>query len=267
MEDVASFVGGTLPASVILMMVFGLLWSPFAAIICLLIARVRGLRGDGYGSAGFRYSLLFLLPWIYLALRMAGVPVPRMVERIGYALLYGLWGVVALASVGIGLFTAGSFVLGDEDARGADAALFVVIGLFMAVLWFISLRGLLRRHGDRDDEPSVPMRVAYAVLHALWPLLALSIFFEGMFEFREFDKLRSAIPLWTCAGVMGFVWVLALLRFRFRSADRWDYPSNPRPDLLPPDPVYIKPFTHMYLMIVIPAAVGIVVFIFGVALL
>ena len=257
----------TVSMSVVLSMVFGLLWSPLAALICRLIAHLRRLPDNGYGSAGFRYSLLFLLPWVYLLLRMAGVPIPRVVVRVGYGVLYGLWIVVAVACVGAGLFMTGLYFTGNEEARGADATLLITGGSFIGVLWFMSLRKLLRRHGTGDGSaPSVPMRIAYIALYALWSLVAVGIFFEGKYEFSELGKTDSAIPLWTCAAVMGLVWVAALKAWDLTSADWWDRPSNPVPDRLPPDSAYIAPFVHMYLLIVIPAAVGIVIYLFGVIL-
>ena len=198
---------------------------------------------------------------------MAGVPVPRVVVRVGYGILYGLWIAVAVGCVFGGLFMAGLYLTGNEDARGADATLFIVAGSFIGVLWFVSLRKLLRRHRvDYGGARSVPMRVAYVALYALWPLIALGIFFEGMFEFGELSKTDSAVPLWTCAAVMALAWVIALKAFDLRSADRWDRPSNPVPDLLPPDSAYLAPVLHLYLLIVIPGAVGIVVYLFGVLL-
>ena len=245
----------------------GLLWSPFAALICRLVAHVRKLPSKGYGGAGFRYSVLFLLPWVYLVLRMAGVPVPRVVVRVGYGILYGLWIAAAVGSVVFGLFMAGLYFTGDEDARGADATLFIVAGLFIGVLWFVSLRRLLRRRWvDQGGTRSVPMRVAYVGLYALWPLIGLGIFFEGMHEFSELGKTDSAVPLWACAAVMALVWGLALRAFDLWSADNWDRPSRADPDQLPPDSAYLSPLVHLYLLIVIPAAVGIAVYLFGVIL-
>ena len=245
-------------------MVLGLLWSPFAALICRLIAHLRKLPDDGYGGAGFRYSLLFLLPWIYLVLRMVGVPVPRVVERIGYGILYGLWIAVAVGSVVGGLFMVGLYSTGNEDVRGADATLSIVAGSFIGVLWFVSLRRLLRRRWvDDRGTRSVPMRVAYVALYALWPLIALGIFFEGMYEFSELGKTDSAVPLWACAAVMALAWVVALKAFDLWSADSWDRPWKADPDQLPPDSAYLAPFVHLYLLIVIPGAVGIAVYLFG----
>ena len=248
-------------------MVFGLLWSPFAALMCRLVAHVRKLPGNGYGGAGFRYSVLFLLPWVYLVLRMAGVPVPRLVVRVGYGMLYGLWVAAAVGSVVSGLFIVSLYFTGNEEARGADATLLIVGGLFIGVLWFVSLRRLLRRRwADQEGTRSVPMRIAYVALYALWPLIAVGIFFEGMYEFSEFGKTDSAVPLWTLAAVMVLAWALALKAFDRSTADWWDRPSRADPDQLPPDSAYLAPFVHLYLLIVIPGAVGIVIYLFGVLL-
>ena len=253
--------------SLVLSMVLGLLWSPFAALVCLLISDFRRLPGSGYGGAGFRYSLLFLLPWVYLVMRMAGVTVPSTVVRVGYGVLYGLWMAAAAGCVGAGLFTMGLYILGNEDARGADATLLVTGGSFIGVLWFLSLRRLLRRHRvDYGGEPSVPMRAAYIALYALWALFALGIFFEGMYEFSELGRNDSSIPLWTCAALMALIWVGALKAFDLSTADGWDRPLNPDPDQLPPDSAYLAPFVHLYLLVVIPGAVGIAVYLFGVIL-
>ena len=138
--------------------------------------------------------------------------------------LYGLWLVAAVGSFAGGLFVAGLYFLGNEDARGADATLLITGGSFIGVLWFVSLRKLLRRHRvDYGGVSSIPMRAAYVALYALWALwalIALGIFFEGMFEFSEFGKTDSAAPLWTCAALMALAWVLALKAFTISTADR-----------------------------------------------
>ena len=295
MEDVAAIVVWGIPGAIITSMAVGLLWSPIAAIICLLIARIRGLRGDGYGSAGFRYSLLFLLPWIYLALRMAGVPVPRMVERIGYALLYGVWAVLALVFIGGGPTMAWNTVLQIEDVDFSDHTLnepflfvvagltVVVAGLAIAVFWFVSLRRLLRRHVLRglsrsntndDYKPSVPMRTAYVALNVLWVLGAVGAFAAGIANVVFRGPLcpsnavipvwlSGVMPFWTCAAGMALMWIWALKRFGFRTADSWDYPPSPTPNQLPPDDAYITPCAHFYRMIVIPAVVALALLVFS----
>ena len=267
MEDALATAFAAVFWFIVLSMVLGLLWSPFAGLICRLVSHHRKLPGSGYGGAGFRYSILFLLPWVYLVLRMTGLSVPSVVVRAGYGLLYGLWIAAAVGSVVGGLVVTGLYFTGNEDARGADATLLITGGAFIGVLAFVSLRKLLRRHqDDPGGSPSVPMRAAYVALYVLWPLFALGMFFEGMFEFRELGKTDSAIPLWTCAAVMALAWLVALKAFDLWTADRWDRPSNPRPDRLPPDSTYLAPFVHLYLVIVIPAVAGLAVYLFGLML-
>ena len=66
----------------------GLLWAPFASLICLSAARARGLNDSTYAIAGATHSILLMLPWIYLILRMNGVRVHRLVAVLTYLLLY-----------------------------------------------------------------------------------------------------------------------------------------------------------------------------------
>ena len=42
----------------------GLVWSPFAALITLRVARNRGLDGGRYALAGAISSIFLLLPWL-----------------------------------------------------------------------------------------------------------------------------------------------------------------------------------------------------------
>ena len=44
---------------------------------------------------------------------------------------------------------------------------------------------------------------------------------------------------------MALAWVLALKAFDISTADRWDRPANPVPDLLPPTSAYLEPFVHL----------------------
>ena len=46
----------------------GLVWSPFAALITLRVARNRGLDGGRYALAGAISSIFLLLPWLLLVI-------------------------------------------------------------------------------------------------------------------------------------------------------------------------------------------------------
>ena len=61
-----------------------MVWAPFGALICALIAWRRGLSP----VAGAVYSALFFLPWVYLAARMLGRAVPKPLAVLPYVVLY-----------------------------------------------------------------------------------------------------------------------------------------------------------------------------------
>ena len=251
----------------------GLIWTPFAAAICLIVARARRLGDEGWGKAGAQYSLLFFLPWVWLVLRMAGVPIPAAVARAGFALLYCLWLLASVLLAGAGAFlTAG---IGTEALR-PDSTILIAAGVFAGAAWFASLRRTLRlrptregvpREGEISAPPSVPMRIAYAAMHVSWTLGAIGVFTWGIFDYLTFDgRLYSAIPLWMIGTTFALVQAAALINFGLNTADRWDYPRDPAPGRMPPAPAYITPFLILYLMIVIPIAVGVAGWILGVIL-
>ena len=242
----------------------GLVWTPFAAAICLIVARARRLGGEGWGKAGAQYSLLFFLPWVWLVLRMMGVPIPAAVARAGFALLYCLWLLASVLLAGAGAFlTAGI----GTDALRPDSTILIAAGVFAGAAWFASLRRTLRirptregvpREGEISAPPSVPMRTAYVAMHVSWTLGAIGVFTWGIFDYLTFDgRLYSAIPLWMIGTTFALVQAAALINFGLNTADRWDYPRDPAPGRMPPALAYITPFLILYLMIVIPIAVGI----------
>ena len=248
----------------------GLIWTPFAAAICLIVARARRLGGEGWAGAGARYSLLFFLPWVWLVLRMAGVPIPAAVARAGFALLYGVWLLASVLLAGAGAFlTAGI----GTDALRPDSAILIAAGVFAGAVWFASLRRTLRlrparegvpRESEISAPPSVPMRTAYIAMHVSWTLGAIGVFAQGIFEYATFDgRLDSAIPLWIGGMAFAVVQAVVLREYGLRTADRWDYPRAPVPGRMPPDSAYIEPFLILYLMIVIPIAVGVAGWILG----
>lgn len=247
-------------------MFIGLLWTPFAALTCLAIARVRRLEGEGHGKAGALYSLLFFLPWIWLALRMAGAPIPAIVARAGYALLYALWlcAAVALVIAGVAGLATGGF--GEGELR-PDWTILIFSGMFAGAVWFVSLRRTLRRRTRREREilrASVPMRTAFIAMCVFWALGALAVFAQGIFEYATFDgRLDSSIPLWTGGIAMALALAAALTQYGLKMADEWDRPRIPNPDMTPPDSAYMEPFLHLYLLIIVPALIALAGWIFG----
>lgn len=128
---------------------FGLLWSPFAALICALIAHIRGLSVRRYARAGAVYSALFFLPWVYLVARMFGKSVPKQVVAAVYIILYG----------GVWLCgTAGLAVLGfliSSTAQGISGISAVVAFVVSIALCIASVRQFSRRRACLRDNPAV----------------------------------------------------------------------------------------------------------------
>ena len=275
MEIIANVSGIALVAAYFWLIIVGALWTPFAALICLAVARVRRLDGDGWGKAGALYSLTFFLPWVWLVLRMAGVPIPAVVTRAGYALLYGLWLLACVFLVIGGAFSAAGIT---TDELRPDYAIALSAGLFAGAVWFASLRRTLRLRpapeGDemREDEiiipapPSVPMRVAYVAMHVSWTLGTLGMLAQGIFEYATFGgRLDSAIPLWIGGVLFALVQAAALKEYGWKTADRWDSP-RPTRRRMPPDNAYFAPFLLLLLLIAVPAGVALVGWILGIIL-
>lgn len=99
-------------AILILLLVAGILWSPFAALICGAMARRRGLPAGRYARAAWSYSAQFLIPWTYLVAVLQGNPTNRQTSRIDYIFIYALWTVIALGAFGV---FWGAFIHVDGD--------------------------------------------------------------------------------------------------------------------------------------------------------
>ena len=252
------FVGAAILSfsAVAMSMALGLLGAPFAALTCAIISRGRGL-GSSYARTGAWYSMLFILPWLYLVLRMIGYRSSGSdrLAQLGYTILYGVW---LCGAIGITVAGVGAIIFTGDEFRTGDTVLMTSGGLFIGCVWFVSLRRLLRRNEiDTDIEPSMPMRAAYVALHALLPLFAIGIALSGMFEANVKDNTEWASALYIASFVMAAIWAIAMFRFRFSKADEWDrHDSRPHSEL-PLHDAYIEPFVHLYLLIIIPALCGV----------
>ena len=138
----------------------GLLWAPFAAGICALVARVRALPAGPYAETGARCSVAFILPWVYFLIRMFNLPVPRFLVGTVYVLVYLVWAVALIG--GEGLTTAGLALDLKEGSRvSAGALVFWIVVTFvvfvvMSLTWVWSLIMLLNAshsHKERMEPP------------------------------------------------------------------------------------------------------------------
>ena len=71
-----------------LLLLFGVLWSPFAALITTRVASARDMASGRMAEAGAKWSLPFFFPWIYLLMRMNGKRISDKVVVGAYVVLY-----------------------------------------------------------------------------------------------------------------------------------------------------------------------------------
>lgn len=70
---------------------FGLLWSPFGAVVYAWIAKSKGVPVAPNAIRGLVYSMLLFFPWAYFAIRMSGRQIPTSCIVAGYVALYCCW--------------------------------------------------------------------------------------------------------------------------------------------------------------------------------
>lgn len=165
---------------VLLVALLGMAWAPFAALICALVARTRGLSPYRYAVAGAMYSSLFLLPWVYLVTSMYGRTIPVILVRLTYVLLYGVWlcGSVLYTAV----FTVFDLV---PDIYSQDQIRTLLISLlFNSLTLIVSLRLLIYKssrrsldYGDSSEQDMLPglIYILPFVCLLVWTVAPLAI--------------------------------------------------------------------------------------------
>ena len=83
------------------MTLFGLIWSPFGALICGLVALQKKMQFTSHATAGAKCSSSMLLPWFYLLIRLTfNKSLPMLVVMSVYVLIYTTWLYYVVLSVG-----------------------------------------------------------------------------------------------------------------------------------------------------------------------
>ena len=150
----------------------GILWSPFAALICALIASIRGLPIRRCALAGAVYSILLFLPWVYLVARMLGKSIPKQVVVAVYILLYGV--VWLYGTAGFAVF---AFLASSQSLIAAGAFVLSIFLCIASVSQFSRRRAYLRDNPDDLQDDILPNR-AYIVpfAHTLgWMIVSLAL--------------------------------------------------------------------------------------------
>ena len=146
------------PVSVLALAVLGLLWAPFAALICLLVARFRKLEGEAYGTAGAGHSTLLVLPWIYLLFKMLfGRSLPVFVIAPAFIIIYGIWVVfyVLIFNVGALVASAVDMLVTHTLPLGDAVCFFIVLSVILPVNIYtlrVSLINLRHRYAADKER-------------------------------------------------------------------------------------------------------------------
>lgn len=111
----------------------GLLFAPFAGLICGFAARRRGLEFARYCIVGAVSCVFLVFPFVYLLLRLTGRNTPQALTAPVYIGLYALWTVTLAAGLGT------TFLLSLDDETSLFA-LYVAGNIVGAGLLIVSLR-------------------------------------------------------------------------------------------------------------------------------
>ena len=180
------------------LVVLSILWMPFAAATCAMIARERGLSAGRYSLLGGLYAFLFMVPSFYLIVRMFGrLPSHRIVTAF-YVVLYLYW----LVSLVIGrdalLRSKLEDIAADEELlsflKYVPSAIVQTVTWVNLGTWAGSLAWLLQKEWRRilgrmpDTEPDSAGTIAPSMRYLLPIILLLlwSFFFEMVFVSHNF---------------------------------------------------------------------------------
>ena len=129
-----------------------ILFAPFVGAICMWLAHRRGLSVYYYGLIGAAYSVLFLLPGVYLMILLSKGTVPRIAIVAAYVALYLTWCL---------LLWAASLLLIEilDENRILGVVLLVSSGFALVV----SLRLLKYEQGFDSYEEHTPHDLVYLI--------------------------------------------------------------------------------------------------------
>ena len=143
--------------------ILGVLWIPGAAVSCALLSRRARRPAGDLAGAGLVHSLLLLLPWVYLVVRMSGVTAPpvmgKVLAALGYAGLYTVWAVVF---VGYVIEAARSMLLSSSGRVTTDEIGWVLLLSLLAALSACTLLYSARKTWRRYIAGGVPVEAMAA---------------------------------------------------------------------------------------------------------
>ena len=132
-----------------LFLALGIVWAPFAATISALQSYKRGSEiWWYYGLVGAIYSLCFLFPWFFLAVRLSGKRISLWFIVAGYFVLYIFWilGLIFAFSFGTSTFKTPSLTFLLAFYSSGAVAILSAVGL----LW--SLQHRIRQERQQSSD-------------------------------------------------------------------------------------------------------------------
>ena len=163
----------------------GVLWSPFAALICVAVARIRGLKGEPWAASGAKHSAAMLLPWFYLLIRMStGKSLPFFVVLPVYVAVFGIWLVFYIMPnvVLLGFFIVDIVVRSSGYSSGLVVTFILLLIILLppnVITWRLSIRRVRERYkaeGASRGEASNVLPDGVYLEPFIW-LIAWSIVF------------------------------------------------------------------------------------------
>ena len=157
-------------------LLLSLVFAPVGAVICAVIAKHRGLDTGRYVAAGFVYSALLFVPWIYLVAIMLNRRLSPIDVALGYLAVYATW---IMTSITFGALLSG-LLPGQGRPLSIDLGIILLL-VNIATLVFSVVRLFSESRWSRIDpqdfEPFESMRyLAPFILTIFW-----AIFTPGAF--------------------------------------------------------------------------------------
>ena len=162
----------------------GVMFAPFAALICNVRARRMRLDLLRYSVAGFAYSAFLVFPCVYLLARMYGKSISSAMARVAYIVLYGvIW---LFGSIGLIVLAILNYQYADiETSTRVVGTIVYSLLLFMNTLtWIASLldlrRNYRRRRGQNAPSDRMLLERAYIMPFAyafVWVAAEFVVYF------------------------------------------------------------------------------------------
>ena len=145
---------------VLLLAPLGLLWAPFAAGICGLIAHVRKQDRGAYAAAGAKSSALLLLPFFHVLARSLGASLPVVVVRGTFGVLYATWALWIVSEVFAFVSTVWKVTEPGDTFAGIGVVFMIMLFLLIVpvhvLLWIVSVWLLKTRRTSPEEVLTGP---------------------------------------------------------------------------------------------------------------